>query len=182
MKQSKSLNGKTAGLDDINTELLKQLRSHVWRKAKTIAILIPGKSSQEPKNFRPISLQCFTFKLLERMIFNRLLPFIDEKLIPEQACFRPDWSYTGQILKLTQHIEDGFEKRMVTGAIFVDLSAAYDAINHRKLLHKLLEITKDSPLIKFKQTMLNNWRSFVIRNGKRSKWRNQKNVHPRVVF
>ena len=39
---------------------------------------------------------------------------------------------------------------MVTGAIFVDLSAAYDAINHRKLLHKLLEITKDSPLIKFK--------------------------------
>ena len=92
MKQSKSLNGKTAGLDDINTELLKQLGPHVWRKAKTIAILIPGKSSQEPKNFRLVSpsLQCFTFKLLERMIFNRLLPSIDEKLIPEQACFRPD--------------------------------------------------------------------------------------------
>ena len=66
------------------------------------------------------------------MILNRLLPIIDEKLIPVQAGFRPGRSCTGQILKLTQHIEDGFEKGMVTGAIFVDLSAAYDTINHRK--------------------------------------------------
>ena len=44
------------------------------------------------------------------MILNRLLPITDEKLIPEQAGFRPGRSCTGQILKLTQHIEDGFEK------------------------------------------------------------------------
>ena len=37
---------------------------------------------------------------------------------------------------------------MVTDAIFVDLDAAYDTINHRKLLHKLLEIKKDSLLTK----------------------------------
>ena len=67
---------------------------------------------------------------------------------------------------------------MVTGAIFVDLSAAYDTINHRKLLHKLLEITKDSSLTKFTQTMLSNRRFYVILNGKRSKWRNQKNGLP----
>ena len=112
------------------------------------------------------------------MILNRLLPIIDEKLIPVQAGFRPGRSCTGQILKLTQHIEDGFEKGMVTGAIFVDLSAAYDTINHRKLLHKFLEITKDSSLTKFTQTMLRNRRFFVIQNGKRSKWKNQKNGLP----
>ena len=32
--------------------------------------------------------------------------------------------------KTTQHVEDDFEKGMVTGAIFVDLSAVYDTINH----------------------------------------------------
>ena len=152
--------------------------SKVWRKAKTIAILKPGKNPQELKNFRPISLLCHTYKLLERMILNRLLPIVDEKLIPEQAGFRPGGSCTGQILRLTQHIEDGFEKGMVTGAIFVDLSAAYDTINHRKLLHKLLEITKDSSLTKFTQTMLSNRRFYVILNGKRSKWRNLKNGLP----
>ena len=65
------------------------------------------------------------------MILNRLLPIIDEKVIPEQAGFRPGRSCTGQILKLTQHIEDGFEKGMVTGAIFVHFSAGYDTINHQ---------------------------------------------------
>ena len=67
---------------------------------------------------------------------------------------------------------------MVTGAIFVDLSAAHGTINHRKLLRKLLEITKDSSLTKFTQTMLSNRRFYVILNGKRSKWRNQKNGLP----
>ena len=194
-------NGKAAGINDINTELLKQLGPNcrkwllkmfhayirendipkVWRKAKTIAILKPGKNLQEPKNFRPISLLCHTYKLLERMILNRLLPIVDEKLILGQAGFRPGRSCTGQILKLTQHIEDDFEKGMVTGAIFVDFSAAYDTINHRKLLHKLLEITKDSSLTKFTQTMLSNRRFYVILNGKRSKRRNQKMAYPRVL-
>ena len=196
------VNGKAVGIDDINTELLKQLGPNcrkwllkmfhacikknnipkVWRKAKTIAILKPGKNPQEPKNFRPIFLLCHTYKLLERMILNRLPPIIDEKLIPEQAGFRQGRSCTGQILKLTQHIEDSFEKGMVTGAIFVDLSAAYDTKNHRKLLHKLLEITKDSSLTKFTKTMLSNRCFYVILNGKRSKWRIQKMAYPRIVF
>ena len=68
---------------------------------------------------------------------------------------------------------------MVTGAIFVDLSTAYDTINNRKLLHKLLEITKHLSLTKFTHTMLSNRRFYVILNGKRSKWRNQKNGLPR---
>ena len=197
------VNGKVAGIDDINTELLKQLGPNcrkwlpkmfhacirennipkVWRKAKTIAILKPGKNPQEPKNFRPISLLGHIYKLLERMILNRRLSIIDEKLIPEQAGFRPGRSCTSQILKLTQHTEEDFEKGMVTGAIFVDLSAAYNTINHRKLLHKLLEIAKDSSLTKFTQTMLSNQRFYVILNAKRSKWRNQKKMaYPRVVF
>ena len=71
---------------------------------------------------------------------------------------------------------------MAIGAIFVDLNAAYDAINHQKLLHKLLEMTKDLPLTKFTQTMLSNQRFFVFLTGKRSKWRNPKMAYPRVVF
>ena len=45
---------------------------------------------------------------------------------------------------------------MVTGGIFVHFSAVYVTINHQKLLHKLLEITKDSSLTKFTQTMFSN--------------------------
>ena len=61
------------------------------------------------------------------------------KLIPEQAGFRPGKSCTSQLLNMTEHIEDGYEKRLITGAVFVDLSAAYDTVNSRRLLRKVLE-------------------------------------------
>ena len=96
----------------------------IWRKARVIAILKPGKDPHEVKSYRPISLLCHLFKLFERLILNRLGPITEEHLIQEQAGFRPGKSCTGQVLNLTQHFEDGFEKNEPTGVVFVDLTAA----------------------------------------------------------
>lgn len=64
------------------------------------------------------------------MILNRIKTQIDQQIVPEQAGFRPGKTCTGQILNLCQHIEDGFENKKITGAVFVDLTAAYDMVNH----------------------------------------------------
>ena len=40
---------------------------------------------------------------------------------------------------------------MITGAVFVDLSAAYDTVNHRLLIRKLYDHTQDNPLCRVKQ-------------------------------
>ena len=150
----------------------------LWRKARVIALLKPGKDPKVPKSYRPISLLCHTYKLFERLILNRIASFVDERLIPQQAGFRPGKSCTGQLLNLTQFIEDGFEKGLVTGAAFVDLSAAYDTVNHRILVRKLHELTQDANLTHLVQSMLSNRCFFVDLNGKRSRWRRQKNGLP----
>ena len=191
-------NNKAAGLDDILCEQIKQLRPgalnwhlkmfneclgtnnipKLWRKSKVIALLKPGKDAASPKSYRPISLLCHTYKLFERLILNRIAPFVDEHLIPEQAGFRPGKSCTGQLLNLTQFIEDGYESKLITGAAFVDLSAAYDTVNHRILTRKIFELTKDVRLTGLIQTLLSNRRYFVVLNGNRSRWRRQKNGLP----
>ena len=76
-------NGKAPGLDDIQTELIKQFgpKTHdwllrffnnytktkkipkIWRQAKVVALLKPGKDPSVAKSFRPISLLCHTYKL-----------------------------------------------------------------------------------------------------------------------
>lgn len=149
--------GKASGVDNIAVEQLKHLGPVavswlllmfnkclesasipcLWRKSKVIAIPKPGKPTDSPKNFRPISLLCHTYKLFERLLLSRLTSLIDPILIPEQAGFRPVKSCSNQTLKLTQHIEDGFELKKITGAVFVDLSAAYDTVNLRRLLWKV---------------------------------------------
>ena len=78
-----------------------------------------------------------TYKLFERMILTRLSPLTEEMIIDQQAGFRPGKSTTGQLFNLKQHIEDGFERAVVTGTVFVDLSATYDIIRHKLLLNKI---------------------------------------------
>ena len=141
-------------------------------------LLNPGKNPSVAKSFRPISLLCHTYKLFERLILNRIAEHMDTKLIPEPAGFRPGKSCTSQLLNLTEHIEDGYEKRLISGAVFLDLSAANDAVNHRRLLGKVLEMTGDVHLTELICTMLESRRLFVVLNGKKSHWRRQRNVLP----
>ena len=143
-------NNKAAGRDDVLVEQLKNLgpKTHrwlltmlnkcfmenkiptLWRQSKIIAILKPGKDSAILKSYRPIPPLCHMYKLYERMVLNRIAPTIEQHLINEQAGFRPGKSCTSQLLNLIQHIEDGYQESMITGTAFVDLSAAYDTVNH----------------------------------------------------
>ena len=191
-------NNKAAGRDDVLVEQLKNLgpNAHkwlramlnncfidnkiptIWRQSKIIAILKPGKDSAVPKSYRPISLLCHTYKLYERLILNRIAPTIEKHLIKEQAGFRAGKSCTSQLLNLTQHIEDGYQEGKITGTAFVDLSAAYDTVNHRLLIQKLYNTTQDSALCRVIQNLLSNRRFYVELNNERSRWRLQKNGLP----
>ena len=67
---------------------------------------------------------------------------------------------------------------MVTGTVFVDLSAAYDTISHKLLLNKIYRMTSDIKFTDLIGNMLSNRRYFVELNGQKSRWRNQKNGLP----
>ena len=162
----------------MNSILQTQKFPKLWRKSKVIAILKPGKDSTLPKSYRPISLLCHTCKLFEPMIINRLNPLIETMILDQQAGFRPGKSTTGQLLNLTKHIEDGYERGVVTGTVFVDLSAAYDTISHTLLLNKIYRMTSDIKFPDLIGNMLSNIRYFVELNGQKSRWRNQKNGLP----
>ena len=73
-----------------------------------------------------------------------MAPFVDQHLISEQAGFRPGKSCTSQLPNLTQFIEDDYEKGPINAAAFVNLTAAYGTVNHRILMQKLFQITKDA--------------------------------------
>jgi hypothetical protein len=105
---------------------------------------------------------------------------VDSTLIREQAGFRPGKSCTGQILNLTQTIENDFEKKKVTSVAVIDLTAAYDTVNHKLMLKKLYNITLDYEFVKVFETLLSNRRFFVNHRGKDSKWRISRNDLPQL--
>ncbi len=66
---------------------------------------------------------------------------------------------------------------MVTGVLLVNLSAAYDTVNHKRLLSKVLKTTEDTCLAELTESMFEN-RHFFELGGKKSRLRRLKNGLP----
>lgn len=111
-----------------------------WKSANVIFILKKGESSKFPENYRPISLLCTLGKIAERVIHKRLSRLAsDLGIIPdEQMGFRREHSTIHQLLRVTEFASTSLNWRNVTGAVFLDVSKAFDSVWHEGLIFKLI--------------------------------------------
>ena len=104
-----------------------------------IALVTPiFKANEKNKftNYRPISvLSCFS-KLLEKLMYKRLINFIEKNKIlsKHQYGFRQNISTDFAIIELLDKITRAIDKGEYTIGIFLDLSKAFDTINYRILI------------------------------------------------
>jgi hypothetical protein len=105
-------------------------------------------------NFIPISLLSVMYKLLERMILQRI-----ESLIESQVGHRKHRSCTEQVMALTTPIEASFQRQLKTGVVFVDLSTAYDTVWGDGLMLKFMRTVYCAKISNLLKNMLSN-RSF----------------------
>jgi hypothetical protein len=84
-----------------------------WKQA--IVNMIPKKDgySCDANKYRPISLLSCIGKLIERLIKNRLLSFLEQNsiLVPQQSGFRKNRSTQDNILFLTQKISECISRK-----------------------------------------------------------------------
>ena len=119
------------------------------KQSTIIPILKPGKPSDSPSSYRPISLTSCTSKLFERMVLERLTYFLEQHgtLSSVQVGFRPGRSTVDQVLLLSQSIADSLHQSKPgarTVLATVDFAKAFDLVWHSALLFKLLSL--DLPL------------------------------------
>ena len=91
------------------------------------------------ENYRPVSTLPVFGKIFEKIIYTRLYSFLTSQKIlhKNQFGFRSNHSTSHAINYSVQHINDAIKSKKHTLGIFIDLSKAFDTIDHSKLLHKL---------------------------------------------
>ena len=94
----------------------------------------------------------------------RVEPLIDPLLPNEQAGFRSGKSTVDQVVLLTQNIEDSFEAKKKAGAVFVNLTAAYDTVWYHGLTCKLLRLLPDKHMVRMIMELVQN-QSFTFTTG-----------------
>ena len=167
-------------LCDFFSSCLRRLKiPKIWKRALVVAIPKPTKPVGDPKSYRQLYLICVPYKILERLIYARVEPLIDPLLPKEQTGFRRGKSIIDQVVLLTHNIEDSFEAKKKAGAIFVDLTAAYDTVWHRGLTCKLLRLLPDKHMVRIIMKLVGNG-SFTLTTGdsKQSRLRRSKNSVP----
>ena len=104
-----------------------------------------------------MSLLCIPFKIFERLIYARVESTINLLLPREQAGFRHGRSTVDQVTLLTQDIEESFlVKKKKASAVFVNLTAAYDAVWHHSLTCKLMRLLPDRHMVKMIMELVTN--------------------------
>ena len=87
-------------------------------------------------NYRPISNLSFVSKITEKAVLHQLCPYIESNnLLPTyQSAYRKYYSTETATIKIINDILWNMENQAVTSLIGMDLSAAFDTVDHDTLL------------------------------------------------
>ena len=119
------------------------------------------------ENYRPVALLSIFAKLLERLMYNRLYEFLTKNniLIIEQFGVRKNYSTSLSIMCFSDYILQEIDKGNFCCGVFMDLSKAFDTIDHHILLQKLyLYGIRGLPLQWF-HSYLSNRKQYVVVDG-----------------
>ena len=121
-------------------------------------------------NYRPITV-CSSFsKILEKIVRDRLNDFIKENRIinNSQFGFRKGHSTTHATINLLEATLDGLEQKLKVGGVFLDISKAFDCVDHNILLKKLEHYGIRWTSLMWFESYLTNRSQYVEINGEKS--------------
>ena len=151
-------NKKSAGIDSIPPRILIQFCNYfispllhifnlsfeqgVFPSKFKISKVIPLYKKAEktnPSNYRPISLLSIFSKVLEKVMHKRLYSFLtnNDILFDLQFGFRQNHSTILALIEIVDNIRKEVDSGKSVVGMYLDLSKAFDTVNHNKLLGKL---------------------------------------------
>ena len=182
-------NKKSNGHDDIPAIFIKLTKDHLAKqlskmfnlsiqnniypsqlKIAKVSPIFKNGDSQLANNYRPISVLTHINKIFEKVLFSRLSSFLFENkiLFDYQFGFREGHSTTQALIELTDNLKSAIDDGKFSCGIFIDLTKAFDTVNHSILIEKLDNYGISGNSNKLMKSYLDNRFQYVDVNNTKS--------------
>ena len=127
-------------------------------------------------NYRPISLTCILCKILESIIKENIMTFLNSgsKISDCQHGFRSKRSCITQLLKVMEDYSRFFDDGKDFDVIYLDFRKAFDSVPHQRLFGKIKSYGIAGNVLNWLKNFLQNRSQRVVVNG-------QMSTHKKVI-
>ena len=133
--------------DIINESIITGIFPMEWKIAIIILLLKKLGLTLVHRNYRPLSNLPFLSKVVEKVVIDQFRKHCDNhRMIPDyHSAYHADYSCETTLLKIMNDILWAMERQDITALIAIDLSAAFDTVDHDVLidvLHRRFGVTE----------------------------------------
>ena len=190
IKVTNELANKTsAGYDNISISLIKKIIPFIAKPLSElvnksfetgivpdqlkIARVCPIYKSGDPcsfSNYRPISVLPGFSKIIEKLVHLRLMSYLTKHsiLINNQYGFRNNHDTSLAVIDMIDNITEKLDSGYFSLGLFIDLSKAFDTLDHRILINKLEFYGIRGKALEWFKSYLTNRQQYVQYNGVQS--------------
>ena len=113
-------------------------------------------NDNEKENYRPVSMLSTFSKVFEKLLFEQINDHMQSKFSKHLTGFRKNHSTQNALLVMIEKWKTILNKKLKVGALFMDLSKAFDTLDHSLLLAKLSAYGFDNNSLSFVRSYLTN--------------------------
>ena len=123
------------------------------------------------KNYRPFAILPSASKIYERIMESQITPFAHGFLSPLLCGFRRNYSTQHILLRLIENCKKALDTKQTASALLMDLSKAFDCLNHDLMIAKLNAYGFSRSALNFTLSYLSQRKQKVKINGSFSEWK-----------
>ena len=143
-------------------------------KAGDVSALFKSTDTLSKKNYRPIMVLPPISKVFERIMYEQMMTFVTSFLSNFLCGFRKGYNTQHALLNLIEKCKRVLDDKGYAGAILMDLSKAFDCLDHELLLAKLDAYGFSKNALRFINSYLTGRKQRVKVNGAFSEWQQTK--------